>query len=115
MSVPAVRSTLKFAVATCGAVLLSQLLAVDVDAQVIRRDELRRQREQRPQQIRVQILNLEALQQRRTTLGANPYQDPYRRGIYQNRSRDRFEPVGEVPRAPESTVERFRRGVEYFR
>ncbi|MEL7084214.1 MAG: hypothetical protein AAF268_09430 [Cyanobacteria bacterium P01_A01_bin.3] len=113
MSVPAVRSTLKFAVAACGAVMLSQLLAVDANAQVIQRDALRRQRERRPQDIRVQILNLEELRQRRTNLGANPYQDPYRRGIYRNAYNNPFDTVGEAPVTPD--VDRFRQGVERFR
>ena len=49
----------------------------------------------------------------RTALGVNPYQDPYRRGIFRSPYRDPYEPVGEVPVIED--VDRFREGVERFR
>ncbi|MGK7912172.1 MAG: hypothetical protein AB4050_11945 [Synechococcus sp.] len=98
------RTSSKLALFAIGSFALSLLLLVP-EAQS--QEEFRRAQQQ---QLRQQ------LQQRQVrSLGASPYRDPYRRDIHRNPYRDRFEPVGEVPTTPQTSIERFRQGVERFR
>ncbi|MEM9568645.1 MAG: hypothetical protein AAF974_10095 [Cyanobacteria bacterium P01_E01_bin.34] len=103
MAATASRTGSKLALIVIGAFAVSLLLVPKAQSQeALRRSQQQQLRQQRQQR-----------QQR--ALGASPYRDPYQRNISRNPFRDRFEPVGEVPAAPETTVQRFRRGVEFFR
>ncbi len=93
MPVTAFRISLKLALVAVGASILSLAFMPEVQAQA--------QRQGRQDQ------------ERRTALGANPYEDPYRRDIFRSPYRNPYEDVGETPSVPE--VDRFRQGVERFR